>query len=234
MQKATLKMIKTRAGPSADGAAGEAVHPSGGRHPDPDCLPTVTKISAARPCFVSAAPIVSCRKAITFGPVRPGDTAARAQPRAPPAGARDLLIQPVHCRPGHLHRQDRTGPGHRRLGRCVRPVHGARAGRRRCARDSIGWRGTFYVNRLDPGREPGWPAAPVRVRRGQPRRLAAAGRDGRGGLRARPGHDQPVGAGHGGPHRRRVRPRRSRHGRAASLRAARVAARRSSAGPLGR
>ena len=83
--------------------------------------------------------------------------------------------------------------------------------------------------RLDPGREPGRPAAPGRVRSGQPRRLAAAGRDGRGGLRARPGHHQPVGAGHGGPHRGHVR-----YGRAANLRAATTAARRSSAGPLGR
>ena len=45
-------------------------------------------------------------------------------------------------------------------------------------------------------------ADPGRVRVGQPRRLAAAGRDGRGGLRARLGHHQPVGAGHRGPHRR--------------------------------
>jgi hypothetical protein len=34
MQKATLKMIKTRAGPPAEDAAGEAARPSGGRHPD--------------------------------------------------------------------------------------------------------------------------------------------------------------------------------------------------------
>ena len=88
--------------------------------------------------------------------------------------------------------------------------------------------------RLDPGREPGRPAAPGWVRSGQPRRLAIAGCDGRGGLRARSGHHQPVGAGHGGPHRGHVRYRRFRHSRAASLRAATAAVRRSSAGPLGR
>src|SRR6266704_4956594 len=104
-------MIKTRAGPSAEGAAGEAVHPPEGATRTPD-LPTVTKISAARPCFASAAPIVSCREAITFGPVRPGDTAASAQPPAPPAGARDLLIQPVHRRPGRHDREHRAA-GHR-------------------------------------------------------------------------------------------------------------------------
>ncbi len=84
-------------------------------------------------------------------------------------------------------------------------------------------------HRLDPGRESARPAAAGRVRAGQPRRLAAAGRDGRGGLRARPGDDQPVGAGHGGPHRRHVRDRR-----AESRRAATAATRRLSARPLGR
>src|SRR2546430_14322231 len=105
-------MIKTWAGPSAEGAAGRPYTPPEGAIRIPDRLPTVTKISAARPCFVSAAPIVSCREAITFGPVRPGDTAARAQPPAPPAGARDLLIQPVHRRPGRHDREHRAA-GHR-------------------------------------------------------------------------------------------------------------------------
>ena len=70
---------------------------------------------------------------------------------------------------------------------------------------------------------------PDRVRGGQPRRLVAAGRLRRRRLRARPGHDQPVGARHGRPHRRHVRGRR-----AESLRPATPAARRSSAGSLGR
>ena len=64
-------------------------------------------------------------------------------------------------------------------------------------------------HRLDPGRESAGQPAADRVRVGQPRRLAAAGRLRRRRLRARPGHDQPVGARHGRPHRRHVRGRRA-------------------------
>src|SRR5690242_17047832 len=88
MQKATLKMIKTRAGaprgrrcgggpgPSAVGATKGAGAVCGGRYEGDRgrprgvrtlvCLPAVTKISAIRPCVASAAPIVSCRDAIRF------------------------------------------------------------------------------------------------------------------------------------------------------------------------
>ena len=64
-------------------------------------------------------------------------------------------------------------------------------------------------HRLDPGREPEWRAAADQFRASQPRRLAAAGRLRRRRLRTRPGHDQPVGTGHRGPYRRRVRPGRT-------------------------
>jgi MFS family permease len=84
-------------------------------------------------------------------------------------------------------------------------------------------------HRLDPGRESARQPAADRVRFGQPRRLAAAGRLRRRRLRARPGHDQPVGARHRRPHRRHIRGRRAQGARPAT-----PAARRSSAGSLGR
>jgi hypothetical protein len=82
--------------------------------------------------------------------------------------------------------------------------------------------------RLDPGREPARRPAARRVRARQPRRLAPAGLHGRRGLRPRPGHDHSLGAGHGRSHRRDVRRRR------AARQVATAAARRSSAGSLGR